>query len=181
VASEEFSMKDSPNSRGAIHSRVFDDEGSPCGSHNIIDRGDLATYLHNCTTARRFGTETTGNAGVISPRPWNLEVKAGAYSIEEMLAEIKDGFYVTNNWYTRFQNLRAGDYSTLPRDAAFKVQKGRITHPVRGLRLSGNIRSQLGQIRMLGKGRSWIHWWEVETPTLTPAMLVDEFLVSKAV
>jgi PmbA protein len=181
VARGELSMNDSPNAIGGIHSRVFDDEGSPCGNHAIIDHGQLHGYLHNCTTAKRFGTETTGNAGVIGPHPWNLEVQGGKHSLDEMLAEMSNGFYVTNNWYTRFQNMRAGEYSTIPRDAAFKVQDGRITHSVRGLRLSGSIPNQLKQIRMLGKERSWIHWWEVETPTLTPAMLIDDFLVSKAV
>ena len=96
--------------------RVFDDEGTPTQSTKIIEGGVLTSYLHNLTTAKRFKTESTGNAGWIEPDAWNLEVGHGDSGYSEMVKEMKRGMSLTSNWYTRFTNYRTGEFSTVPRD-----------------------------------------------------------------
>jgi PmbA protein len=181
VASQNFSLVDHGQVEGGADSRSFDDEGVPTTSTTLVMGGVLQSLLHNSTTAVRFGTKTTGNAGLIQPHPWNLEVSAGDSTIEEMIRETKHGIYVTNNWYTRFQSYKTGEYSTLPRDYAFLIENGQLSHPVAGFRISDSIPRQLKSIRLIGKDRSWIKWWEVHTPTLAPDVLVDGVTVTRAV
>lgn len=109
-----------------------------------------------------------------------LVVNAGSQDLDAIIKDVKKGILVTNNWYTRFQNLRTGEYSTLPRDATFFVENGTIKHPVVGTRISDSIPRQLVNILALSKERKWIKWWEVSIPTLTPIMLLKDVLITKA-
>ncbi|MDG6929231.1 MAG: TldD/PmbA family protein [Nitrososphaerota archaeon] len=180
AGSDRLTVKDHGQIEGGPDSRSFDDEGRATSTTVILDGGQMARHLHNSTTAAKHGAEPTGNAGIISPRPWNIEVVPGSSDIEEMVRETKRGIFVTNNWYTRFQSYKTGEYSTLPRDAAFYIEGGRIGHPVAGFRISDSIPRQLGAVTLLGRERSWIEWWEVSTPVLQPDMLVDGVRITRA-
>ena len=180
VASESFSLTDHGRSEGCLEGRNFDDEGQPTRSTRIIENGVLKTYLHNLTTAKKFGAETTGNAGLIQPGPWNLELSAGDSTYEEMVREMKHGIILTSNWYTRFTNYRTGEFSTVPRDGSYLVENGRVTTPLSGLRISDSLERIFSSVKLMSKSREWIQWWEVDTPTLVPWIMVDGVSVTKA-
>lgn len=180
VASEKFTLTDNPALRGTYGAKAFDDEGTPARKNTIIEKGTLKTYLHNSTTAKKFKTETTGNAGLVTPLPWNLVVEPGNKSFDDLLAEVDDGIYVTNDWYLRYQNYRTGDFSTIPRDGMFRIKRGSIETPIRELRISDNMLRILKNIRELSKLRYWVKWWEVEIPTLTPYTLVEDLNFTKS-
>lgn len=180
VASDKFTLVDDPTVAGSFGVKGFDDEGIPTRRNVIIDEGVLKSYLHNSTTAKKFGVETTGNAGLISPHPWNLVIGPGERSLEELLAEIDYGIYVTNDWYLRYQNYRRGDFSTIPRDGMFLVEKGEISSSIRELRISDNMLRIFQNILGLSKSRSWVKWWEVSTPTLTPYALIEGLNFTKS-
>lgn len=181
IAVEKLSIDDVGVMQKGLRGRSFDDEGVPTGRTSIINKGELKNYLHNTTTAGKFSSKTTGNAGVIDPHPWNLEVAAGNSSVEEMIKSVEHGVFVTNNWYTRFQDPRSGVYSTVPRDAAFLIENGAIKNPIASIRISDSIPRQLGSIAAIGKERKWVKWWEVNVPTLSPAILVKDVPITKAV
>jgi PmbA protein len=180
VASEKFMLIDDPTLRSTYGARAFDDEGVPTKRNTIVEKGILKTYLHNSTTAKKFGAETTANAGLIMPTPWNLVVEPGEKPFEEMLSEIDEGIYVTNNWYLRYQNYQKGDFSTIPRDGMFQIKNGQIANPVRNLRISDNMLKIFQNIRELSKERLWIKWWEVPIPTLTPYATVEDLNFTKS-
>lgn len=181
TAIDDISVSDIGVPSGGISGRGFDDEGYPTGKTPIIADGLLQGYLHNSTTAKKFNSETTGNAGIIDPHPWNLEIDPGSYQLEEMIEDIDEGILVTNNWYTRFQNLRAGAYSTIPRDATFMIENGAIGNPIQGIRISDTLPRQLKNIGAISKHREWIKWWEVDTPTFSPAIVVNDVSVTRAI
>lgn len=180
VAVQTFSLTDHGQVKGGVNSRSFDDEGLPTHTTSIIEKGVLRSHLHNSTTAKKWNTDSTANAGLIEPHPWNLEVSSGDSSLEEMISEVKRGIYITNNWYTRYQSYKLGEYSTLPRDYAAYIENGEIKHSVTGFRVSDSIPRQLRSIRMIGKERSWVKWWEVHTPVLCPDVLVDDVTITRA-
>ena len=180
VASDKFTLTDDPTFKGTYGARAFDDEGVPARRNVIVEKGVLRTYLHNSTTAKKFDEETTGNAGLINPHPWNLVVEPGDGTFEELIAEIDDGVYVTNDWYLRYQNYQTGDFSTIPRDGMFRIKHGRIENPIRELRISDNMLRIFKNIRDLTKGRYWIKWWEVGIPTLTPYAVVEDLNFTKS-
>jgi len=174
VASELLSIYDDPTDECAPGSAPFDEEGLPTYEKPIIEEGILKTYLHNSLTAKRMGVKSTANAGLMRPVAYNLKIGAGDKSVEDLVSMVDDGIYITNNWYLRYQNTRNGDFSTILRDGLFKVEDGEIAGPIKGLRLSDNMLQLLGNIRAVGAERHWVKWWEVETPTLAPAMLINE-------
>ena len=182
VAVDSFAVDDWGTYARGLGGRVFDDEGMPTGRNEIIREGVFATMLHNSSTAKKFGKEkSTGNAGIIAPRATTLTFNAGDMSLEEMIRETQNGVYVTNNWYTRYQNMQSGEYSTVPRDAAFLIEHGEIAHPISGFRISDSIPRQLMNIEMVSQDREWIKWWEVSTPTLAPAMMIRDVGITRAV
>jgi len=180
VASEEVTLIDHGKTPGCLEGRTFDDEGQPTQSTTVIGKGILKGYLHNISTAKRFKTKTTGNAGIIDPGPWNLEVAAGDSTYEEMVSEMKKGVVLTSNWYTRFKNMRTGEFSTVPRDGAYLVEGGKVKGPLRGMRLTDTLGRMFSSVRMLSKEREWVQWWEVDTPTKCPWVLADGVSISRA-
>jgi len=180
LAPDWFSIVDHGQIVDGVGSRSFDDEGVPTRTNAIVDGGVLRTYLHNTVTAAEFGGVTTGNAGLIEPGPWNLEISSGDSDPDEMVREVRRGLMVTSNWYTRFQNYRTGDYSTLPRDAAPVIEGGEVRCSARGIRVTSNMLRDLGNISMASRERQWIRWWEVEVPVLTPHILVRDVGVTSA-
>jgi len=180
VSSKIFSLVDDPTIPKTYGSVPFDDEGVPTRRNVIIDRGVLKTYLHNSTTAKKFGAETTANAGLIVPTPFNLIVEGGGKSFEKLLSSIDDGIYVTNDWYLRYQNYRTGDFSTIPRDGLFRIKRGSIESSIKGLRISDNMLRILSGIRELGRERYWISWWEVETPVYAPHAIIEKVNFTKS-
>jgi PmbA protein len=161
--------------------RIFDDEGIPTREVTIVNDGTLRNILHNSTTAKKFGAKTTGSAGIVMPRPIVVVFGKGTADYDDMIHDTKNGIYVTNNWYTRYQNYRTGEYSTVPRDAAFRIEDGELKNAIAGFRISDSIPRQLSNIELISKDRKWIKWWEVDTPTLAPAMMISGVQVTRAV
>lgn len=179
VASETFTLYDNsqlPNGPGSV---ALDDEGYPTQDICLVLNGTLETYLHSSYTAAKYNADLTGSANFeagiagMSPSPRNLILEGGDMKLEDLFDLARDGLYITNNWYTRFQNYQTGDFSTICRDGIFEIKNGKIGHPVKGLRLSDNIIRILQSAKAMSKDRYWIKWWEVDTPTLTPYVLVE--------
>ena len=55
-------MDDSCCGPDGLASRPFDAEGVPGGTHAVIEKGVLKTFLHNLKTAHKDGVKSTGNA-----------------------------------------------------------------------------------------------------------------------
>ncbi len=172
VASDIVTIKDIGNLPNGYGTRKFDDEGVPTRETTIIENGTFRTFLLNHSLARKYGASTTANAGlVMPPHAWNIVLEPGDYTREELFDEVKKGIYITNVWYTRFQNYVAGDFSTIPRDGIFLVENGEL-RPIRNIRVSDNLQRILGGIKGLTKESHHVHWWEVNTPVTTPYVLV---------
>jgi PmbA protein len=93
---------------------------------------------------------------------------------------MKSGLYITNTWYTRYQNYATGDFSTIPRDGIFRVENGEVTSPVREIRISDNMLGILSRVSGVGSDTQQIHWWETERPTFTPNVLVSDVTITRS-
>ena len=185
VGSEMLTLWDDPHTPGA-GSRGFDDEGAPTQKTLAIGDGVLKTYLHSNSTAKKMGTETTGNgadagsmAG-INPRYWQMSVKPGKSDWRDMLAGIDKGLYIANTWYTRYQDHRAGDYSTIPRDGIFYVENGEIKKAWKGVRITENMLNLMQNIRELGDEVVPVDWWGETHAVFAPHALVDNVRITGA-
>ncbi|MEM2102159.1 MAG: TldD/PmbA family protein [Candidatus Bathyarchaeia archaeon] len=179
VGPEIVTIRDNPG-KYSMSNRVFDDEGAPVKETVFIDKGVLKTYFHNTSTAKLFKTKTTGHAGLVQPMPWSLEMDAGDMTREEMFEDTKRGLYVTNTWYTRFQNYATGDFSTIPRDGIFLIENGEIKESWKEIRLSDNILNLLANIAGISKERKHVHWWgEADPPSLSPYVLARNIQITR--
>jgi PmbA protein len=180
VSSRILSVYDDGTKAGTYGSFPFDLEGLPVKKTPIIEKGELKGYLHNSTTAKKMGVETTANAGLINPQPFNLVVEQGRRTVEDLISKVDSGVYVTNDWYLRYQNWTNGDFSMIPRDAMFVIKDGELSSSIRELRISDNIPRMLQSVDELSRERRWVKWWEVDTPTLTPTALIKETKFTKS-
>jgi PmbA protein len=170
-----FNLIDNGILENGIGSAPFDEEGHPTQETYVIKDGDLKTYLHNNSSAIRHETKSTGNAGIISPDPTNIVLdgkKGNPFAID-------NGIYITNVWYTRFQNYSTGDFSTIPRDGMFLIKNGKIAEPIKNLRVSENVLNMLKNIEVFGKDKEQITSWEAETPCYLAPLLIKNVRMTK--
>jgi len=161
--------------------RLWDDEGVPTQRNTVVEKGVLKTYLHNTSTAKLFNTKTTGNAGLVGPNSYALAVEPGTATKDSLMREIKDGLYVTNTWYSRYQSYVTGDFSTIPRDGIFRVKNGEIVGAVKDLRLTDNILGVWQRMEALSKERQEVMWWgEVSVPSVVPYGLARQVGFTKS-
>ena len=168
-----------PNGLG---SKSFDDEGHPTGRNVIVEKGILKGFIHNTSTAKKAGTTSTGNAGLVLPQNSNIFFEPGEHTFEELL-ELNKGkptLYITNNWYTRFTSYADGIFSSIPRDGMFIIENGEITKPVRELRISDTMGNVFKNVIALGKQIKQIKSWEVNVPTFIPHVLIEDINISAA-
>jgi PmbA protein len=180
IGSEEFNLYDDPTMESGVGYRLFDDEGTETKRVPIIEKGVVKTYLHNFSTASRQGVETTGNAGIINPQPWQPVMGNGRRSFDEMIGDMKRGLFIVNTWYTRFQDYRNGDFSTIPRDGIFLVQDGEIVESWKGIRISDNLPRIFSAIKEVSAERVQVKWWDEVMPSLIPYVLVENVNITKA-
>ncbi|MBS1809009.1 MAG: TldD/PmbA family protein [Acidobacteria bacterium] len=137
---------------GAVGSRPFDGEGLPTRRTAVIENGVLRSYLLNTYTARKLGLRSTANAmrgltGAPSVGVTNFYIAAGETPPEEIIASVKNGFYVTEQIGFGF-NPVTGDYS---RGASGRwIENGRLTSAVEEVTIAGNFREILRGIEMIG-------------------------------
>jgi PmbA protein len=172
VAHEKINLFDDGSHPLGIHTQKFDAEGTPTKKTPIIKDGILKNYLHNISTAKKYKTESTGNAGLIAPHPWTGVLSPGDRKKEEIFNDITSALYITNVWYTRFQNYLTGDFSTIPRDGAFIINKGDMVKSVHNIRISDNLASIFAHMEILSDTVEQIYWWETETPSFVPYAVV---------
>ena len=101
----------------------------------------LKTWLLDCATARELDLKTTGHAqrgvsSVPSPGPSNLYMAAGKQSPAELIADIEDGFFITDLIGSGV-NMVTGDYS---RGASgFWIENGELTYAVSEVTIAGHL------------------------------------------
>lgn len=125
-----------------LRSKPFDAEGLLNRRRAIIDDGTLTTWLLDLRSARQLGLSSTGHAsrgtgGPPSPSPTNVYLAAGSLPPEELIRDIKQGFYVTSLMGSGVNGV-TGDYS---RGAGgFWIEDGQVTYPVSEVTIAGNLK-----------------------------------------
>lgn len=137
-----ITIVDDPHVKRGLRSRPFDAEGIATSRRNLIEDGRLTTWLLDLRSSRQLGLSTTGHAargtsGPPGPAPANVYMAPGTKTRDALLAEIKDGFYVTDLMGMGVNGV-TGDYS---RGASgFWIENGEIAYPVNELTIAGNLK-----------------------------------------
>ena len=139
---------DDPRRRRGLASRPFDGEGVPTGELVLVADGVLAAWLLDARSARQLGLRTNGHAvrgtsGPPSPASTNLYLRPGPLSPAELMADIREGLYVTELMGMGVNGL-TGDYS---RGAAgFMIRDGAIAEPVAEITIAGTLQEMFAHL-----------------------------------
>jgi PmbA protein len=137
-----INITDDPHRLRGLRSKPFDGEGVANARRRLIENGVLTSWLLDCASAAQLGLETTGHAargtgGPPMPAPTNLYMEAGTLSPTALMADIREGFYVTELMGMGVNGV-TGDYS---RGATgFWIEKGEIAYPVSEVTIAGNLK-----------------------------------------
>jgi PmbA protein len=174
IGSGALTLTDDGRDPGGIGSSPFDGEGTPRGRTPLIEGGTLANYLHDSYTARREGggTRSTGNAsraGYRSPPSVgssNLIVAAGDASLDGLLADARDGVYVTDvSGLHSGVNPVSGTFSVGA--TGILIENGELTRPANEFTIASDLVAMLTAVRATGAESRWVPFGgSVRTPPL---------------
>tara|TARA_R110000824_G_scaffold118960_19_gene272584 strand:- start:4460 stop:5824 length:1365 start_codon:yes stop_codon:yes gene_type:complete len=148
VFAEGIEIVDDPHRARGLRSKPFDGEGVANRRTVLIDNGELTTWLLDTASARQLGLTTTGHAargtgGPPSPSTTNLYMSPGKLSVEDLIGDIAEGFYVTEMIGMGVNGV-TGDYS---RGASgFWIENGKITYPVSEITVAGNLKEMFANL-----------------------------------
>jgi PmbA protein len=148
VFSDGITVIDDPHRIRGLRSKPFDGEGVANARRALIEDGVLQTWLLDCASARQLGLQTTGHAargtgGPPSPSSTNLYMEPGLVSAEDLIADIRNGFYVTELMGMGVNGV-TGDYS---RGASgFWIENGKIAFPVAEVTIAGNLKDMFAHV-----------------------------------
>ena len=161
VASELISLTDFANTAFGEEAPLpvyVDDEGTLCKDAKLIENGVLTGYMNNLESALHFGMEPCGNARAYAysdeplVRMRNTAVHPGKNTLEEMIASVENGYYLTKT-----QNGQAdttGEFM-FGITMGYEIKNGKLGRALRDTTISGVAFETLKTVDMLS---DTVHW-----------------------
>lgn len=158
-------IMDDPTRVGGLASRPFDAEGVAGIARAVVEDGVLTTWLLDRRSAHKLGMETTGHAsrGLASPpspSSTNFYLENGEKTPTELIADLKDGFYVTDLMGMGVNQV-TGDYSQGA--SGFWIENGKLSYPVSEVTIAGHL---LDMFRTLTPADDLAFDFRVNAPTV---------------
>jgi len=148
IFNENITIVDDPHRKRGLRSKPMDGEGLANQKRNFVENGVLQSWILDLRSARQLGLESTGHASrgtgsPPTPSVTNFYMEAGVLTPQELMADIKEGFYVTELIGMGVNGV-TGDYS---RGAAgFWIENGEIVYPVSEMTIAGNLKDMFMNI-----------------------------------
>ena len=174
VAGENINIVDDGTLPGLFGTSASDSEGVASRRTVVVEKGVLKSYLLNTYTAKKLGMKTTGNAsrslaGTPGIGPGNFFLKPGAKSLQEIIAEIKEGLFVTE-FLGQGVNMVTGDYS---RGASgIWIENGELTYPVEEITVAGNLKDMFANVSEIANDL------EFRGAIASPALRIDGMTIA---
>ena len=142
--------------------RAFDAEGTPKAPLPLIQDGVAQGVAHDIRSAALGGdgAVTTGHAlapggDAAGPHPTNLVLAGGGAADEpELCAPVERGVYVTRLWYANVVRPKETLITAVTRDGTFLIEDGRVTRPLRDLRLTDSVLGILSRTQALTRDQT---------------------------
>ncbi len=154
VASELCTVVDDGTLENRRGSLSIDDEGTPGQNTVLIENGILTGYMQDNLNARLMGMAPTGNgrresfAHLPMPRMTNTFMYNGKHEPEEIIASVDKGLYAVNFGGGQV-DITSGKF-VFSASEAYRIEKGKVTSPVKGATLIGNGPEVLTRVSMVG-------------------------------
>ncbi len=152
-------LKMSPSTRflgqkiGPDDLNVYDDPFHPvqipfaydlCGKKRektpVIENGIFKNVFYSHGAALRFGKSPTGHTISLEDMdfamPVNLVVEGGNNSLEDMIAQTKEGIYINRFHYMNVVDPYEAMFTGMTRDGTFLIENGQLTRAVKNMRFN---------------------------------------------
>lgn len=150
VLSEKITLIDDMTLPEGGDSFAIDDEGTPAQRTVLFEQGILRNYLLSLKSAHALGMTPNGKAHrrqlwfprdyavAPSPNSSNWIILPGTASLEEMIADIRDGIVIDSMFGLVMGNLVQGAIDS-DIDMGFKIEHGKIVGRVKGASIGINV------------------------------------------
>lgn len=139
--SKALTIVDNPLIVRGLASRHYDSEGIAAKALPLVEDGRVRNFYVDTYYGRKAGmAPTTGT-------PSNRVVKPGEQSLEELLATVGSGVYVTS-WLGGNADSTTGDFSLGIR--GHMIEDGQVGRPVGEMNVTGNLRDLFSQLELVG-------------------------------
>ena len=119
--------------------RSFSNGGEALGRSTWIDRGELQQLITSRYWAQHRDLP-------VKPSPANLVLDGDGTPLEELIAGVDDGILVTRFWYIRATDPGTLGFTGMTRDGTFRIEQGRVTHPVVDMRWNESVMNLLQNV-----------------------------------
>ena len=130
----------------------FDAEGTPRQRLELVTNGVTMGIAHDRRTAAKADTHSTGHGDPGSeqwgPLPTHCFLEEGTKSVDEMIASVERGLYVSTFNYCRVLDPKALAVTGLTRNGTFMIENGKITGAVSNMRFTQSFVDALAQGRV---------------------------------
>jgi len=153
VVSELITIVDDPEPMNANGWTPYDDEGVKARKVFIVENGILKEYMQTRETAAAMGMKPTGNARAQSyahppiVRMRNTYMLPRDWKPEEIIKETKEGYYLKGAMGG--QADANGEFMFSVQEA-WRIEKGELKEPYKGVTVSGNALNVLSSVDAVG-------------------------------
>jgi PmbA protein len=161
--------------------RAFDCEGVPKQRVPIVTHGTPTSPVYDrATAAREPGQRSTGHAQPYDAEDWdgplpeNLAVEAGEATLDELVATVERGLYITRVWYVNMVAPHDCAVTGTTRDGVWWIENGELAYPAHNLRFDQSLVEALAGLRGVGRERRTVAGYFGGVARV-PALALDSF------
>ncbi|MCJ7650150.1 MAG: TldD/PmbA family protein [Candidatus Lokiarchaeota archaeon] len=158
VASKNFTMYDNGLLEGGMNTRAWDAEGNARQKTEVISKGVLKNRLYDQKYAFLEKMNSTGNArrednGVITNGVTNYDISAGDISLDKMISNIDDGYYIKKfSWLN--PDPMTGSFGVEIRNGYY-IKNGELSTPIKLGNVSGNVLEMIKNCLFISKEQEY--------------------------
>ena len=141
-----------PGERGALN---VDDEGTPCEQTVLVDKGIMASYLHDRISAKHYGLERSTGSGrresfrhTVMPRMRSTYMLNGPHTRDEIIASVKGTGIIAETFTNGQVQIGAGDFTFYIKNG-WLIEDGKVTAPIKDVNIIGNGPEALERVTMV--------------------------------
>ncbi len=154
---------------GKARGMPFDYEGQPKSRVTLVENGVIKSVVHDRKTAKAAKTVSTGHSlpqpNSMGPMPFNISVKPGKGSFEDLIKGADRAILVTQFHYTNLLKPHNLEMTGMTRNGTFFVEDGKISYPVKNLRFTQSIVEAFSDIEAVsGTAEPCLVWGLMSCP-----------------
>lgn len=158
IASENITMYDDGLLEGGFATNNWDGEGTQHQRHEIIKKGYFQKILFDQKYAMIENTESSGNGkkamdGSIINGISNLEILPGEMTLDEIISNIKEGYYIEQFSWLNPSEL-TGTFGAEIRNGYY-IKDGKFENPIKLGNVSGNVIQMIKNCVYISKEREF--------------------------